>query len=215
MRRRERAAIAGGLAGAGAAAWALRWRRDPSACPYGLRFFVELPHPFITRSRLRAILAPRPGERVLEVGPGSGYYSLDLARALEPGGTLELLDLQQEMLDHTMRRARREGLSNLDPTQGDAQRLPYRNATFDAACLNVTLGELPDQAVALRELRRVLKPGGRLVVGEIVADPHYVPFGALRERAEAAGLRFERRAGRAPAYFARFVAEGEGAGGSG
>lgn len=94
---------------AGAAAllgYALWWRKNPSACPYTLRFFVGLPHPFITRARLREILAPHPGERVLEVGPGTGYYALRVARWLEPGGTLEILDLQQEMLDHVTGRAR-------------------------------------------------------------------------------------------------------------
>ncbi|MDP8973107.1 MAG: hypothetical protein M3N45_07975 [Actinomycetota bacterium] len=47
------------FAGAAVTAYALWWRKNPSACPYGLRFFVELPHPFITRTRLREILAPR------------------------------------------------------------------------------------------------------------------------------------------------------------
>jgi hypothetical protein len=65
------------------AGFALWWRRNPSARPYGLRFFVGLPHPLITRGRLREILAPRPGERVLEVGPGAGYYALPVARWLE------------------------------------------------------------------------------------------------------------------------------------
>ncbi len=52
--------------------YALWWRRNPSACPYKLRFFVELPHPFIMRARLREVLAPRPGDRVLEVERSAG-----------------------------------------------------------------------------------------------------------------------------------------------
>jgi ubiquinone/menaquinone biosynthesis C-methylase UbiE len=186
------------------AGFALWWRRNPSACPYGLRFFVGLPHPFITRGRLREILAPRPGERVLEVGPGAGYYALPVARWLEPGGTLDVLDVQQKMLDYVQRRAAEDGITNVVPTQADAQALPYPDASFDAAYLTLVLGEVPDQARALQELHRVLKPGGRLVVGELLNDPHYVPFGSLRERAEAAGLAFERRVGSLPGYFARF-----------
>ena len=199
------------LAGAAVSAYALWWRKNPSACPYALRFFVELPHPFITRTRLREILAPRPGERVLEVGPGTGYYALHAARWLEPRGTLAILDLQQEMLDHVMRRARKRGLTNIVPTRGDAQQLPYPDRTFDAAYLAVVLGEIPNQEQALGELRRVLKPGGRLVVGEVFPDFHMVPFGALRERAEEASLSFERRLGGPLGYFASFRVPRDGA----
>jgi ubiquinone/menaquinone biosynthesis C-methylase UbiE len=185
---------------------ALYWRHNPSACPYNQRFWVEAPHPFISRARLREVLEPAPGERVLEVGPGTGYYSIPVAGWLAPEGRLEVFDLQQEMLDHTLRRASEHGLGNVTATQGDARELPYDDASFDAAVLVTVLGEVPDQAAALREVRRVLRPGGRLVVGELFGDPHVVMFGALRERAEGAGLRFERRRGTWLGYFARFSA---------
>ena len=185
---------------------ALYWRRNPSACPYNQRFWVEAPHPFITRARLREILEPVAGERVLEVGPGTGYYTLAVADWLGPEGKLDVFDLQQEMLDHTMRRADERGLANITPTQGDARQLPYDDAAFDAAYLVTVLGEIPDQAAALAELRRVLEPGGHVVVGELFGDPHMVTAGALRERAEAAGLRFERQVGGRLGFFARFVA---------
>lgn len=109
MRNRLTALVAGGLAlagGAGFLAYVVRQRRELSACPYGQRFSLDLPHPSVTRPRLRGVLAPEPGQRVLENGPGTGYYTLHAARWLEPAGTLEVLDIQQEMLDHTMRRAR-------------------------------------------------------------------------------------------------------------
>jgi SAM-dependent methyltransferase len=187
---------------AGAALW---WRKNPSACPYGQRFWVESPHPLITRQRLREILDPRPGERILEVGPGTGYYTLDVAEWIKPDGQVDILDLQQEMLDHTMRRAGERGLSNVTPTQTDATGMPYEDGTYDAAFLVTVLGEIPDQDAALRELARVLKPGGRLVVGELLGDPHYVRLAPMRLRASGVGLAYERRVGNALGYFARFV----------
>ena len=185
---------------------ALWWRRNPSACPYGQRFWVEAPHPLITRERLREILEPMTGERILEIGPGTGYYTLDLAEWIGVEGALEIFDLQREMLDHTMRRARERGLPNVNPTRGDARELPYESSSFDAVVLVTVLGEIPDPDAAVREIARVLKPGGRLVVGELFGDPHYTSPGALRVRAEAAGLRFERRNGPAIGYFARLAA---------
>jgi ubiquinone/menaquinone biosynthesis C-methylase UbiE len=170
---------------------------------------VQAPHPFITRARLREALQPQPGERVLEIGPGTGYYSLDLARWLEPGGgALEIFDLQQEMLDHTIRRAGEEGVANISAVQGDAQRLPFEEGRFDAAVLTAVLGEIPDQDAALREVARVLKPHGRLVVGELFGDPHWVTPNALRRRAEAAGLTFEHRLGPALGCFSVFAKSG-------
>jgi len=187
---------------AGAALW---WRKNPSACPYGQRFWVEAPHPLITRARLREILDPKPGERILEVGPGTGYYTLDAAEWVKPDGQVDVLDLQQEMLDHTMRRAAEAGLTNVIPTRSDATAMPYEDATYDAAYLTTVLGEIPDQDAALHELARVLKPGGRLVVGELIGDPHYVRLAPLRLRASGTGLTYERRIGTALGYFARFA----------
>ena len=193
-------------AGAAVLAVALWWRKNPSACPYSQRFWVEAPHPFITRERLREILEAKAGERILEVGPGTGYYTLDLAEWVGDEGTIEIFDIQQEMLDHTIRRARERGLWNVNPTQGDAQELPYEDSSFDAAILITVLGEIPDQEAALREVARVLRPGGRLIVGELFGDPHMVTLGSLQRRAESAGLKLERRVGPKLGYFARFTA---------
>ena len=201
---RGRSLLGGALLAVAAAA--LWWRRNPSACPYSQRFWVEAPHPFITRDRLKEILRPAEGERILEIGPGTGYYSLHLAEWIGPGGTLDVFDIQQEMLDHTTGRATEHGITNVVPTLGDAASLPYEDGSVDAVVLTTVLGEIPEGDRALAEIARVLRPGGRLVVGELMGDPHYVSFGSLKDRAAAAGLRFEERAGGWIGYFARFEA---------
>ena len=198
----------GGAVVLGAALW---WRWHPSACPYGQRFWVEAPHPFITPDRLRRALAPNPGDKLLEVGPGTGYYTLPAASWV-PDGSVQLLDVQQEMLDHTLRRARAAGVTNLAATQGDAQRMPFPDGSFDGAWLVAVLGEIPDQDAALRELRRVVKASGRVVVGELFGDPHMVGARSLERRATAAGFRFERRVGPPFGYFGVLrVSNGAGA----
>jgi ubiquinone/menaquinone biosynthesis C-methylase UbiE len=209
MRKRRTVLIAGGLVlvgGAGLLAYVVQQRRDPSACPYSQRFSLDLPHPGVTRPRLREMLSPESGQRVLEVGPGTGYYSLPAARWLESEGTLDILDIQQEMLEHTMRRASEMGISNIVPTRGDAQALPYPDGYFDSAYLVATLGEIPDQGRALRELRRVLMRDGRLVVGEVLLDPHRVSLDELRRLANAAGLDHERTLKGRLGYLAAFRA---------
>lgn len=194
-----------GATAAATLAAALWWRKNPSACPYGQRFWVEAPHPIITRERLRSVLRPQPGERLLEIGVGTGYYSCDLAEWVVPGGTLELFDLQQEFLDHVMRAAAERGLTNLVPTQGDATQLPYEDASVDAVVLTAVLGEIPDNAAALREIRRVLKPAGRLVVGELFGDPHFTTRAALERMGAEAGLRLDDHSGNWFGFFARLA----------
>jgi ubiquinone/menaquinone biosynthesis C-methylase UbiE len=174
---------------------ALWWRKNPSACPYGQRFWVEAPHPFITRTRLFEALAPLEGENLLEVGPGTGYYSLDAAGWVGPEGSLDIFDIQQEMLDHTMVRAAERGIANIRATQGDATSLPYAPTTFHGAFLVTVLGEIPDRSAAMAELARVIRPGGRLVVGELLGDPHWVSPKTIAALAEEAGFSVERRLG--------------------
>jgi ubiquinone/menaquinone biosynthesis C-methylase UbiE len=193
---------AAGLATLGAALW---WRKNPSACPYGQRFWVEAPHPIITRERLRSVLRPRPGERVLEIGPGTGYYTLDLAEWVGPDGRVEIFDLQQEFLDHTTGRAAERGLANVLPSQGDATALPYEDASIDAVVLTAVLGEIPEPVAALRQIRRVLRPSGRLIVGELFGDPHFTTQAALEREAAEAGLAWHEHSGNWFGYFARLV----------
>jgi len=149
-------------------------------------------------------LQPHSGERILEIGPGIGAHALPVAAIIAPAGRLDVLDIQQPMLNHLIRRAAKAGATNIVPVLGDGQRLPYASASFDAAYLMDVLGEIPDWCAVLKELRRVLRSGGRLVIGEHVVDPDFVPLRLLKDRAESAGFAFERKTGTSLIYFARF-----------
>jgi SAM-dependent methyltransferase len=177
----------------------------PGPMPHLLRWTLLVPRGNHSPAHLQRILAPQRGERILEIGPGIGIHSLPIARSLAPGGTLDVFDVQQAMLDDVMRRSREAGITNIVPQRGDARRLPYADDTFDAAYLIGVLGEIPDEHMALRELRRVLKSSGRLVVGEIFLDPDFVRFGPLQTRAAEAAFAFDRRIGGSLSYLARFV----------
>ena len=179
-------------------------RRAPGPIPSALRGVLHTPHP---AGPLRRALSPAPGERILEVGPGLGQYAVLVAEWIGPGGSVDVLDVQREMLDATMVRARQHGIANITATFADGSGvLPYPDATFDAAYLTSVLGEIPEPAQALSELHRVLRPGGRLVVGEVVPDPDFVSLSRLRALSSTAGFRFDQRHGSPLAYFARFIA---------
>jgi ubiquinone/menaquinone biosynthesis C-methylase UbiE len=159
----------------------------------------------IRRERLLDVLRPQAGEQLLEVGPGAGYYSLPVARSLQPDGRLTLVDIDQAMLDATMHRLRTRGLAAVSQAlRSDGASLPFEDGSFDGAFLVAVLGEIQDRAAALRELRRVLRPGGRLVVGETTQfDPHALSPAQLREEAEAVGFQLDQQIG-GRSYLARF-----------
>ena len=181
--------------------WSVKF---PAPMPHLLRWTLLVPRGNHSADHLGRILEPRSGERMLEIGPGIGFHAVPVALALAPGGALDVLDVQQEMLDDVTRRADRAGVTNLTARQGEAGRLPYDDQTFDAAYLVGVLGEIPDGRSALRELRRVLKSDGRLVIGEVLFDPDFITLRSLRRRAQDAGFAYERKLGGFVSYLARF-----------
>jgi ubiquinone/menaquinone biosynthesis C-methylase UbiE len=157
---------------------------------------------FDMRDALFTALAPESGERILEVGAGSGCYALEVAEEVGPGGTVDIVDGLPDRLEDAVRAARERGLDNLSPTLGDGRYLPFGDSWFDGAYMIAALGDVPDQPAALAELARVLRPGGRLAIGELDGDPHRVDPDRLQASAAAAGLRIVRRIDRRGGYVA-------------
>jgi SAM-dependent methyltransferase len=207
FRRRLTFAAALGLGAVGLGVASRRWSRNSRGpFPYSLRGILAMPHP-ISPGLLRLGVEPALGDHVLEIGSGTGRHAVQVAEWISPTGTLDVFDIQQDMLDAVMRRADGEAITNITPTHGQAgEQLPYPDGRFDAAYLVTVFGEIPDPDVALRELHRVLRPGGRLAVGEVLLDPDYTSLRELRSLAEASGFRFVCRYGSPFAYVAQFDA---------
>ena len=168
----------------------LRGRLEPSPYPFSEASFLDSPTRSLVASpeRVLGAFALAPGERVLEVGPGTGYYSVQAAERLRPSGHLICLDMQKEMLVETRRRLHAAHQGQTHCVQGDALAIPLRSASVDHVFLTGVLGEIPDRPRALAEFSRVLRPGGRLSVSEQLPDPDFIPRGTLRRELQAAGF---------------------------
>ena len=126
---------------------------------------------FSGAAHLFALGGPAPGERVLDVGSGSGVDALLAARAVGPQGRVVGIDLTAEMVGLARDAARQAKLSNLEFREGQAEALPLADASIDVVLSNNVLNHLViDKPRALAELRRVLRPGGRLLLGDVVLE---------------------------------------------
>lgn len=109
-----------------------------------------------------------PGETVLDVGCGAGFDSLLAARQVGPGGRVISVDMTEAMLDRTRLGAVALQLTNVDVRQGFAESLPVEDASVDVVISNGVINLTPDKAAVMAEIRRVLKPGGRIQIADIV-----------------------------------------------
>jgi len=139
-----------------------------------LQAFADDPFLRQVAARSLTLMALAPAQRVLDVGCGSGVLLPALAQAVAPDGHVVGVDYAAPLLAEARARVEAAGVGDrVELHQGDAHRLPFPDAAFDAAHAERVLMHLEDPALALRELQRVVKPGGWVVT----ADPDY---GGLR-----------------------------------
>ncbi len=133
----------------------------------------------------------KPGQRVLEIGPGPGRLLLPAAQQVLPGGEVVGIDIQQGMIERLKERATAAKIQNLTAILADATQPIVPAESFDVVFLVTTLGEIPDRAAVLAQAFRALKSGGVLSVSEMLPDPHYQSKTTVKRLAEAAGFRFQ------------------------
>jgi SAM-dependent methyltransferase len=142
----------------------------------------------VVSERLVELAGVEEGSRVLDVAAGAGEQTLTAARRVGPTGSVLAADIASNLLALAAEDARRAGLTNLDTRVMDGENLELEDSSFDAVISRVGLIYFPDQQRALREMLRVLKPGGR-VAAIVYSTPENnkffsVPVSIIRRRAQ-------------------------------
>jgi arsenite methyltransferase len=117
------------------------------------------------RALVREALGAQPGERIIDVGCGPGFYVAELLEEVGPEGSVLGVDAAEAMLAIAAKRC--EGHENASLEQADATSLPAADQSFDAALSVQVMEHVPDVGPALAEIHRVLRPGGRVVIWDI------------------------------------------------
>jgi len=147
----------------------------------------------------------QPGETVVDLGSGGGIDVFLAAQRVGPEGRAIGVDMTPAMLERARATAAKHGYANVEFRQGRLEALPLADASVDAATSNCVFNLVPDKSAVFREVARVLKPGGRLVVSDILLDrplPEALAKDLLAWVGCVAGA--ERR----EVYFERLVAAG-------
>lgn len=124
----------------------------------------------------------REGDVVLDIGSGSGTDALIAARLVGPAGRVIGLDLTEAMRDKLRVNAVRAGVDHVQALAGNAEAVPLPNASVDVVTSNGVLNLVPDKPLAIREIARILRPGGRLQLADIVVRS--LPSEACRAQPE-------------------------------
>jgi arsenite methyltransferase len=117
------------------------------------------------RRILREAILAQPGERILDIGCGPGFYVVEFLEEVGPEGSVTGLDASEQMLAIAEERCRGHGDAHF--RQADATSLPVDDGSFDAALCVQVLEYVPDVDAALAEMQRVLRPGGRVAIWDV------------------------------------------------
>ncbi len=163
----------------------------------------DIPRPavvgHILNSRIRKVMQPpksiidaldvKEGMNILEIGAGGETFTLEAARRTR-SGTVYATDVSDRMLNVLKSNVRKSKLSNIKIEYADVNALHYEDNTFDRVFMVTVTGELHDKIQAFREINRILKPHGKLTVGEFFIDADYPLQRSVKKWATQAGLKY-------------------------
>jgi SAM-dependent methyltransferase len=109
----------------------------------------------------------RPGERVLDLGSGAGTDSLVASLMVGPEGSVVGIDMTPEMLGKARAGAEELGAANVSFVEGEGERMPFSDESFDVVISNGVIDLIPDKDAVFSEIHRVLVPGGRIQVADV------------------------------------------------
>lgn len=120
------------------------------------------------RRALKEILSPAGRKEIADIACGTGDFSIAIARRMSPGSHITGIDISDGMLAVMRDKVRREGLSgSISCEQGDSENMRFGDGSFDVACIGFGIRNFEDRTAALKEIRRILRSGGRLVILEL------------------------------------------------
>ncbi len=178
----------------------------PFACPFKARGILEnrFRRHFFGAAKTIEWVGVGKNMKVLELGSGTGFLTVEAVRRVGSSGRLYCVDIQPDMVVETREKVLNHNLGNVDLVVANALTLPFKDNSFDLAFLIMVLGEIPKSDVALKELNRVIVPGGVLSVSEFIFDPHYSLRSTVKTKAKHAGFAIVKESGKFFAYALNF-----------
>jgi len=185
-------------------------------CVRSIRYFWKFPMPAFAGNAIAAgpyrnraqppsmvveAINPRPGMNVVEIGCGSGLYTVAVAKAIQPDGMVYAVDIQEGMLEKLRDRMEREDIGNITPVLADAEgQIPLEDGIADAVFSVAVMPEIPDPVKAMDQVRRLMTEDGVFAEAEFLLDPDFPLRRTVVKWAREAGLILDRQIGSAFRY---------------